>query len=182
MNEPGYDVVMALGKDYTGQDCSLSRSLELLGERWTLLVIQNAIYGVRRFSDFQVRLDIPKAVLSDRLARLTEGGVLEKRAYQSSPVRYEYVPTEAGAELWPVIYGLSAWGKRHIGGESPRLFRHAECGSGLLPSTHCPQCGPVHPRDVEMYPGPGPKRTDRVSQAMNRPRRLLEPLVPEPQA
>ncbi|MEU5873985.1 helix-turn-helix domain-containing protein [Glycomyces sp. NPDC047369] len=173
---------MALGKDYVGQDCTLSRALELLGERWTLLVVQNAIYGVRRFSDFQVRLDIPKAVLSDRLARLTEGGVLEKRAYQSSPPRYEYVPTEAGIELWPVIYGLGVWGKRHIGGEPPRLFRHADCGEGLLPSTDCPKCGPVDPHDVEMYPGPGPKRTDRVSRAMNRPRRLLEPLVLEPQA
>ncbi|MEU6248567.1 helix-turn-helix domain-containing protein [Glycomyces sp. NPDC047010] len=173
---------MALGKDYPGQDCSLSRALEMLGERWTLLVVQNAIYGVRRFSDFQVRLDIPKAVLSDRLARLTEGGVLEKRAYQASPVRYEYVPTDAGVELWPVVYALGVWGYRHIGGEPPRLFRHAECGAALLPSTDCSACGPVHPRDVEMYPGPGAKRTDRVSQAMNRPRRLLVPVELEPQA
>ena len=170
---------MALGKDYVGQDCSLSRALELLGERWTLLVVQNAIYGVRRFSDFQVRLDIPKAVLSDRLVRLTEGGVLEKHQYQSSPPRYEYLPTDAGVELWPMIYSLSVWSRRHIGGEPPRLFRHADCGSGLLPSSDCPQCGPIPPGDVEMYPGSGPKREDRVSRAMNRPRRLLEPIVLE---
>ncbi|THV29517.1 winged helix-turn-helix transcriptional regulator [Glycomyces paridis] len=170
---------MALGKDYNGQDCTLSRALELLGERWTLLVVQNAIYGVRRFSDFQKRLDIPKAVLADRLANLTEGGVLERRPYQASPPRYEYVPTEAGVELWPVIYQLGVWGKRHIGGEPPRLFRHAECGGDLLPSTDCVRCGPLHPGDIEMYPGPGPKRDDPVSRAMNRPRRLLEPLVPE---
>jgi len=171
---------MALGKDYLGQDCSLSRALELLGERWTLLVVQNALYGVRRFNDFQVRLDIPKAVLSDRLGRLTEGGVLEKRQYQASPPRYEYLLTEAGIELWPVVYSLSVWAKRHIGGEPARLFRHADCGRLLLPSSDCPACGPVAAGDVEMFPGPGPKRSDPVSRAMNRPRRLLEPVVPEP--
>jgi DNA-binding HxlR family transcriptional regulator len=171
---------MALGKDYLGQDCSLSRALELLGERWTLLVVQNALYGVRRFNDFQVRLDIPKAVLSDRLGRLTEGGVLEKRQYQSSPPRFEYLLTEAGVDLWPAVYALSVWSHRHIGGEPPRLFRHADCGTKLLPTGDCPECGPVAARDVEMYPGPGPKRDDPVSRAMNRPRRLLEPVVPEP--
>ncbi|SDE18291.1 winged helix-turn-helix transcriptional regulator [Glycomyces harbinensis] len=171
---------MALGKDYLGQDCSLSRALELLGERWTLLVVQNALYGVRRFSDFQVRLDIPRAVLSDRLSRLTGAGVLEKRLYQPSPPRHEYLLTDSGVELWPVIFSLGMWGRRHIGGESARLFRHADCGAKLLPSTDCSECGPIAPGDVEMYPGPGPKRDDPVSRAMNRPRRLLEPVVPEP--
>ncbi|WP_112135735.1 winged helix-turn-helix transcriptional regulator [Glycomyces dulcitolivorans] len=170
---------MALGKDYVGQDCSLSRALELLGERWTLLVVQNALYGVRRFSDFQVRLDIPKAVLSDRLAHLIEGGVMRKSQYQTAPPRYEYLLTDAGIELWPVIFAIGVWSRRNLGGEPPRLFRHAECGTDLVPSGDCPKCGPIEPAEVEMYPGPGPKRMDPVSRAMNRPRRLLEPVIPE---
>ena len=68
-----------LGKDYEGQDCSIARSLEVVGERWTLLIVRDAFYGVRRFNDFQAHLDIPKAVLSDRLSGLVEEGMLERR-------------------------------------------------------------------------------------------------------
>lgn len=168
---------MALGKDYRGQDCNLARSLELLGERWTLLVVRDAIYGVRRFNDFLTRLNCPKAVLSERLGRLVEAGVLEKRPYRSSPPRHEYVITDAGAELWPVVYSLAVWGQRHLAGSCPRRFLHADCGTELDGTGACPKCGPVGVRDVEMIPGPDAIRDDPVSLALRGPRRLLEPVV-----
>jgi DNA-binding HxlR family transcriptional regulator len=171
---------MALGKDYDRQDCSLARALELVGERWTLLVVRDAFYGVRRYRDFLAHLDIPRAVLADRLQSLTEGGVLEKRRYQDSPARDEYVLTERGAELWSVIYPLVQWGERHLAVGGPRrIFVHASCGTRLDPVGNCPSCGGhVHPTDVEARPGPGAKnlRDDPVSLAMRQPRRLLEPM------
>jgi DNA-binding HxlR family transcriptional regulator len=170
---------MALGKDYPDQDCSLARALELLGERWTMLVVRDAFYGVRRYNDFLVHLDIPRAVLAERLGALTSAGVLEKRTYQESPRRDEYVLTERGRELWPALHVLSRWGERHLGGDPKRLFVHASCGTRLDPLGHCPACErSVDPTEIEMRPGPGadPKRTDRVSLALRQPRRLLEPL------
>ncbi len=101
---------MALGTDYAHQDCTLARALEVVGERWSLLLVRDAFYGVRRFNDFLVHLDIPRAVLTARLAALTEAGVLRKEAYQQSPPRYDYVLTDAGLELWPVVHGLAQWG------------------------------------------------------------------------
>lgn len=97
---------MALGKDYVTQQCSVARALEIVGERWTLLVVRDALYGVRRYNDFLGHLGIPRAVLAARLQMLTEEGVLEKRRYQESPPRDEYVLTDRGIELWPVVRSL----------------------------------------------------------------------------
>lgn len=170
---------MALGKDYRGQDCGTSRALEVIGERWTLVIVQNAVFGVRRFNDFLARLDIPKAVLAERLRHLVEFGVMEKHHYQVSPPRSEYTLTARGRELWLPIYLLAGWGERFTEAEAPRTFHHADCGARLDAAGACPGCGSVAVEDVEMRPGPGPKRTDPVSQAMNRPKRLLEPIVRE---
>ncbi|WP_026923474.1 winged helix-turn-helix transcriptional regulator [Glycomyces arizonensis] len=170
---------MALGRDYHGQDCGMGRALEVVGERWTLLIVQNAMFGVRRFNDFLTRLDIPKAVLAERLKHLVDYGVMEKRNYQGSPPRYEYELTERGRELWLPVYILTGWGQRITDKEAPRTFHHAECGAQLDEAGACPNCGSVPIEKVEMRPGPGPKRTDPVSRAMNRPRRLLEPIVRE---
>src|ERR1044072_7241978 len=123
---------MALGKNYDAQDCSLARALEVIGERWTLLVVRDAMYGVRRFGDFLAHLDIPRAVLSQRLATLVEAGVLDKRRYQDSPPREEYVLTPVGHELWPPVLALAAWGERHLSGTGPRrVFHHLACGSPI---------------------------------------------------
>src|ERR671914_269155 len=97
---------MALGKDYAGQDCSIAQALELIGERWTLLIVRDAFYGVRRYSDFLAHLDIPRAVLAERLTALTAAGVLERRRYQESPPREEYVLTTMGVDLFPIVYTL----------------------------------------------------------------------------
>jgi DNA-binding HxlR family transcriptional regulator len=90
-----------LGKDYDGQECALASTLEVLGERWTLLIVRDAFFGVRRYSDWVARLDIPRAVLSDRLRGLVASGILAKRADPERAGRELYVLTEAGTELWP---------------------------------------------------------------------------------
>src|SRR6266516_1553440 len=113
-----------LGKDYEGQDCSLARALEAVGERWTLLIVRDAFYGVRRFSDFQAHLDIPKAVLADRLSGLVEAGILERAPDPDHAGRQLYELGRAGRDLWPVVHGLLVWGGRHRSPNS-RLFKHA---------------------------------------------------------
>ncbi|MGW4568626.1 winged helix-turn-helix transcriptional regulator [Streptomyces sp. NPDC004561] len=170
---------MALGKDYATQECSIARALEIVGERWTLLVVRDALYGVRRYNDFLVHLGIPRAVLATRLQALTAEGILDKRRYQQSPARDEYVLTERGIALWPTLRALGLWGREHFTETQLRYFRHARCGTELGPYGECPACGTVVPvPDVVMEPGPGldPDPADPVSRALLRPRRLLEPL------
>ncbi|MET7752915.1 helix-turn-helix domain-containing protein [Micromonospora sp. NPDC005367] len=174
---------MALGKNYEGQNCSLARALELVGERWTLLIVRDAFYGVRRYGDFLAHLDIPRAVLADRLTTLVEAGILQRSRYQDSPPRDEYLLTDRGAELWSVIYPLWSWTERHFStGEPLRTFRHAACGTALDPAGRCPTCGQmdVRPGDIEVHAGPGEPaqpRQDPVSVALRqRPHRLLQPL------
>lgn len=171
---------MALGKDYANQQCSMARALEVVGERWTLLVVRDAFYGVRRYNDFLVHLGIPRAVLATRLQSLTEAGVLEKRRYQESPPREEYVLTDSGKALWPVLGTLGMWGRKHLPGTRPmRVFVHADCGTELTAYGVCPACSvPVPPEDIEMRPGDGldMDADDPVSRALLTPRRLLMPL------
>src|ERR1044072_129803 len=106
---------MALGKDYATQECSIARALEIVGERWTLLVVRDALYGVRRYNDFLVHLGIPRAVLATRLQMLTEEGILEKRRYQESPPRDEYVVTDRASALRPAPRPLGARGREAYG-------------------------------------------------------------------
>ncbi|MFJ6387570.1 winged helix-turn-helix transcriptional regulator [Streptomyces sp. NPDC091972] len=171
---------MALGKDYATQECSIARALEIVGERWTLLVVRDALYGVRRYNDFLVHLGIPRAVLATRLQMLTEEGILEKRRYQESPPRDEYVITERGIALWPALRALGRWGREHHGESALRTFHHAECGTELGSWGECPACATVVPvADVLMVPGPGldTDPADPVSRALLQPRRLLQPIT-----
>ncbi|WP_066957011.1 winged helix-turn-helix transcriptional regulator [Streptomyces lushanensis] len=171
---------MALGKDYVAQECSIARALEVIGERWTLLVVRDAFYGIRRYSDFLGHLGLPRAVLATRLQALERAGVLEKRRYQDSPPRDEYVLTDSGIALWPILRSLSVWGTAHVAGTKRlRVFTHADCGTELGSYGECPACSTaVPPQDVEMLPGEGldPEPSDPVSRALLRPRRLLQPL------
>ena len=172
---------MALRREYDGQACALARALEVVGERWTLLILRDLFFGVRRFSDLQVHLDVPRAVLSGRLARLVETGIVERRPY--GPGRDEFVLTPAGLELWPIVHRLMQWGERHLVAEAPvRLFSHASCGTVLSHEGACPTCGvEPAPADIETRPGPGVPsvvRRDPISRALRRPHRLLEPVDP----
>ncbi len=167
---------MALPREYETQACPLALALEVVGERWTLLVLRDLFLGVTRFSDLQAHLDIPRAVLTARLALLVDSGVAERRPY--APGRSEHVLTDAGLELWPIVHGLMQWGERHLVPDAPvRVFSHATCGTQLTDDGGCPSCGAVPPpADIETRPGsatPRVVRTDRISVALRRPHRLL---------
>jgi DNA-binding HxlR family transcriptional regulator len=150
----------------------------VVGERWTLLIVRDAFYGVRRFNDFQAHLDIPKAVLSDRLAGLVDEDILERRPDPRHAGRHLYELTPAGRDLWPVLNALLAWGGRYRHTNS-RVFRHGACGTLLDDAGYCPQCGVTPaPEDIvtERRRGRGGRRRDPVSVALREPHRLLEPL------
>jgi DNA-binding HxlR family transcriptional regulator len=169
-----------LGRDYEGQDCALARALEVIGERWTLLIVRDAFYGVRRFNDFQAHLDIPKAVLSDRLGWLVENEVLTRRRDPNHGARHVYELTPAGRDLWPALHALLIWGSRHRAPNS-RIFKHASCGSALDDAGHCASCDTAPaPEDILVEPRRGrrsaAKREDPVSIVLRTPHRLLEPI------
>jgi DNA-binding HxlR family transcriptional regulator len=167
-----------LGNDYEGQDCSLARALGVVGERWTLLIVRDAFYGVRRFNDFQAHLDIPRAVLADRLNGLLDDGVLERCSDPERPGRHVYELTRMGRELWPVLYALLVWGDRNRH-RSSRTYKHADCGTVLDDRGHCAHCDRTPgPEDIVTEPrrGRGKLRHDPVAIALRSPHRLLEPL------
>ncbi|MCW2720176.1 helix-turn-helix domain-containing protein [Pseudonocardia sp.] len=170
---------MPLGSDYSGQDCSLARALEVVGERWTLLVLRDCLFGVRRFTDLRVRLDISRAVLSARLADLVEAGLLERHEYR--PGRHEYLVTAEGAALWPAVYALMQWGEQHRAPDGRRrVFVHTACDTEIDAGGRCPACATLPgPADLEMRPGPGAafRRDDPVSRVLRRPHRLLTPVT-----
>jgi DNA-binding HxlR family transcriptional regulator len=147
---------------YQGQVCSVARALEVVGDRWTLLVVRDALRGVRRFEDFRTRLGIAHNVLADRLGRLTEAGVLERCLYQTRPDRYEYRVTRQGLDLWPVIMSLLLWGDQYLAaGGPPLLVIHRGCGGRLQPGLTCASCGaPLGLADTDLHPGPGAAKED----------------------
>jgi DNA-binding HxlR family transcriptional regulator len=147
-----------LPRTYDSQVCSIARALEVLGDRWTLLVIRDAFVGVRRFEDFQRSLGVARNVLTDRLARLVDEGVLARVPYQERPERFEYRLTDKGLDLWPVTMALMRWGDRHYAadGGRPRLIRHRDCGGEVTAQLTCDRCGAeLGPRDVTAEWGPG---------------------------
>src|SRR6202034_4002693 len=145
---------MALPKDYVGQRCSLSRALEVVGERWTLLIMRDAFFGVRRFGDFAAHLGIPRAVLPGRLESLREAGLLAETP--GSHGYSEYVLTDKGLNLWPVVRDLLRWGEEYYSATGPRrVFQHVQAAGAIGPSGACAACGNVVPlSDLLILPGP----------------------------
>ena len=144
--------------DYPGQICSIAKALEVIGERWSLLIVRDVMNGHRRFGELQEALGIARNVLSARLQRLIDEDILERRPYQSNPERYEYFLTEKGLDLWPALIALLAWGDRHSAGPEgpPMLIVHKECGGTVSDRGICESCGEVlHARDARAVPGPG---------------------------
>ena len=138
-----------LPRTYDDQNCSIARTLEVLGDRWTLLVIRDAFLGVHRFDDFQRDLGIARNVLSDRLQTLVDHGILERRQYAERPPRWEYRLTEKGLDLYPVIVGLLRWGDKWASDDAPVVLTHKTCGHDVTPVLTCPDCGePVSARDM----------------------------------
>ena len=139
--------------------CSVGRAMEILGERWTMLIMREAFYGVRRFSDMQRNLGIARNILSTRLQTLVRSGILERRRYQDEPERYEYRLTRAGRDLYPAVIAIMKWGDEHLAGDQgpPVVLRHS-CGEEADPVLVCSHCmEPLHPHDVTPEPGPGAK-------------------------
>jgi DNA-binding HxlR family transcriptional regulator len=139
-------------------DCSIARSLELVGEWWTPLVLRSVFLGVTRFDDIQRDLGIARNVLADRLDALVEAGMLERRPYQRNPVRHEYLLTDKGRDFCPVLMALMAWGDRWTAGEQgpPARLRHDACGSLTTPVVSCSECGePLTAEGVTALAGPG---------------------------
>ncbi len=131
-----------LKADYDGQNCSVARSLELVGERWTLLIVREAFLGTRRFDDFQKRLGVARNVLQVRLERLVEAGILRREPYQERPPRYEYRLSAKGVDLWPVIVALLKWGDRHAAPRGPpMILEHKDCGGEVDDRRRCTRCG-----------------------------------------
>ena len=115
-----------LGRTYDDQNCSVARSLELVGERWTMLVLREAFTGRRRFDEMAEDLGIARNVLTARLQRLVEEGVLTKVRYQERPERFEYRLTDKGLDLWPVLISLLQFGDQHYAPERPAGRPHAQ--------------------------------------------------------
>lgn len=115
-----------LNRSYEGQDCSIARALEIVGERWTLLVVREVALGKRRFDEILGGLGIASNVLTDRLNRLVHEGILERVAYSERPPRFEYRLTEKGRELAVVLLALMQWGDRHLSERPPRIARRRD--------------------------------------------------------
>jgi DNA-binding HxlR family transcriptional regulator len=138
--------------------CSIAAALEIVGDRWTILILRDAFRGIRRFDELRRDLDIPRAVLSERLRRLVEHGVLVKRSYQERPVRYEYRLTPMGLQLSPILVSLMQWGDRWLSGEDgpPTLLVHEPCGTEIDLGFHCWHCDESFtPTEIVSRPGPG---------------------------
>lgn len=129
-----------------GRPSSVSRALEVIGDRWSFLVIREAFFGAKRFDKLQLELGIASNILTDRLARLVERGVFRKRKYQSTPERFEYLLTPMGMDLYGPLIMMMAWGDRWRAHDQPPLIlRHLTCGSDFTPEVICNRCGkPIH--------------------------------------
>lgn len=145
-----------LGREYD-QVCSIARTLEVLGERWTLLIIRDIFSRRRRFDQIQENLGIARNVLSARLDWLVAEGIIEKRPYQERPPRYEYFLTAKGLELWPVMVSMMHWGDRHLTDTGPPMvIRHKGCGGPVDDRGICERCGErLDARDAYTEQGPG---------------------------
>ncbi len=128
---------------FADMNCSIAQSLEVIGEWWTLLILRDSFLGVRRFDDFVERLGIARNVLTNRLDTLVDSGVLERRAYDEGRGRYDYVLTEKGRALWPVLTALRQWGDEWIlgAGNEPLLLEHRSCGQNTTAQMTCNVCG-----------------------------------------
>jgi DNA-binding HxlR family transcriptional regulator len=139
--------------DLPDENCSVARSVAVIGDRWTLLILRDLFLGVRRFEAFEKRLGISRSIIADRLKKLTDEGVLRREAYQDSPVRHEYRLTDKGLALHPVIMAIVHWGDVHYSGPEgpPLIHRHKTCGCDFAPVQICSECAePVTARDVEV--------------------------------
>lgn len=137
------------------QPCSIARTLSVIGDRWTMLILRNAFLGARRFESFQQNLGVTRHVLSERLKRLVEHDILEKRPYTDRQERFEYCLTEKGLALYPVLMSMATWADQWMdeGLGRPVQFIHKTCGHSIQPHLVCNECGDaIHAKDIKAIP------------------------------
>jgi DNA-binding HxlR family transcriptional regulator len=149
-----------LKRDYEGQVCSIARTLEVVGDRWTLLVVRDVGLGVRRFDELQASLGVATNVLTDRLSRLVAEGVLERVRYNERPERFEYRLTQKGRELSVALLALMQWGDRYLSDKPPKIARRRSDGAPVSVRIVANDGIAVAPGDLEVVPGPGARRRD----------------------
>ena len=138
--------------------CSVARSLAVMGDRWTILIMRNAFLRIRRFEEFQTQMGITRHVLTDRLNKLVDFGVMKKVPYQDKPPRYEYRLTDMGRDWYSVQAAMVAWGDKWLAGKAgpPLILHHTKCGKPTTPQVTCSECGdPLDVREVFAQTGPG---------------------------
>ena len=141
--------------NFSEMGCSVARTLDTIGDRWSLLILRDAFYGVRRFEDFRENLGVARNILTDRLQKLVARGVLEKRPYADKPPRFEYRLTEKGRDLLPVILTMMKWGNKwtHEVEHAPVTLTHTKCGHETEPVVTCSHCGEELLRnDLRVHP------------------------------
>jgi DNA-binding HxlR family transcriptional regulator len=147
-------------------NCTIGRAMDILGEKWTMVVLREVFSGIRRFDDMRVRTRIPRQVLANRLVALVGHGVLRREPYREpgARVRHEYRLTEKGFDLYPVMIALAGWGNRYLADQEgpPIQFVHRDCAAELQSEIHCAGGHQVtDTREVLPRPGPGARRRDR---------------------
>ena len=144
-----------LKRDYEGQNCSIARALEVVGERWTLLIVRDAFLGLRRFEQFQESLGIARNVLTDRLNRLVEEGILERVRYSERPERFEYQLTRKGRDLQIALTGLGQWGDKYLSDKPPRLQLRKVDKKPVVAAIVPKGTKSLRTDEIETLPGPG---------------------------
>ncbi|MGY8667125.1 helix-turn-helix domain-containing protein [Bradyrhizobium sp. UFLA05-109] len=140
------------------EQCSVARTVAVIGDRWSLLILRDCFLRVRRFEEFQSRLGVTRHILADRLKKLVRFGVLRRSPYQENPTRYEYILTQKGLDLYPVVMAIVHWGDTHMVDERgrPMLHQHKSCGKMFDPVLVCSECGePIIAKEVHVHAGPG---------------------------
>jgi DNA-binding HxlR family transcriptional regulator len=137
---------------------SVGRALGLVGERWTMMILREAFFGVRRYGQLARNLNIPRPTLSLRLRKLVDAGLLDRVPYSTRPERHEYRLTPAGRDLFPAVIALMRWGDTYLAGPegAPIVLHHASCGKRTRPRLTCDECGEeIDTRNVRPERGPG---------------------------
>jgi DNA-binding HxlR family transcriptional regulator len=144
--------------DTAGLPCSIARTMSVIGDRWTMLILRNAFLRMRRFEDFQANLGVTRHLLASRLKRLVAEGILARVPYQKSPLRHEYRLTDKGKSLHSLLMAIAAWGDEWMdqGAGPPMVYLHQSCGKHVRPVTVCSECHePLSIHNVQPLPGPG---------------------------
>ncbi len=160
-----------LGKTYEAEICSIARALELVGERWSILILRNALFaGSTRYSQFQQSLGIATNVLQDRLDGFVDAGIMARQRQSERTDQFEYVLTEKGRDFAPALIALTQWGDKWAAPDGPPIrYRHGPCQSAVTVNVRCATCGAVHDfAEIEALPGPGmpPDRAKRVADRL----------------